>query len=178
MVPTLGGDVELALKAGCRIAVTSGGARILALTHDGTGPVLELGDRGDQPWQKAVLGGALVEFWNQFQADLIAKLQAIEAQFERFYTQEYALHQHALGPNGTSPPAQPAPNPTQAVFQPATPPQPVPPTPGAVPTERPRTPPDRKTDQGSFAAMKTYRLLSPALRLPHPAAKPAPNGEA
>ncbi len=172
VVPSLGGDIELALKPGCRIAITSGGVPVLSLAHDGLGPVLELGDRGDRPWQKAVLGGALVEFWNQFRADLIAKLQAVESQFERFYTQEYALHAHGLGPNGTTPPAQPAPNPAQAIFQPASAAPPAAQPPGAQPAEPARTPPDRKTDDATFARMKTYRLLSPVLRLPHPDARP------
>ncbi len=172
VVPTAGGDIEVALKPGTRIAITSGGVAVLALTHNGTGPVLELGERGDRAWQKAVLGGVLVEFWNQFRGDLIAKLQALEAQFERFYTQEYALHAHGLGPNGTTQPVQPAPNPAQATFQPASAAPPATPAPGVPPAEPTRTPPDRKTDDGTFARMKTYRLLSPVLRLPHPDARP------
>ncbi len=171
--PSLGGDVELALKPGRRIRITSGGAPVLTVRHDGAGPVLELGERGDRPWQEAVLGGALVELWNQFRADLIAKLQALEAQFERFYTQEYSLHQHGLGPNGTTPPVQPPPDPTTAVFQPAQAAAPAAPAPGTAPADPPRTPPDRKTDDATFARMKTYRLLSPALRLPDPQARPA-----
>jgi hypothetical protein len=139
--------------------------------------VLELGDRGDRPWQDAVLGGALVDFWNRFRIDLIAKLGALEAQFERFYTQEYALHQHGLGPNGTTPPVQPPPNPMAAVFQPAAAAPPPAPTPGLAPADPPRTAPGQKTDDGTFARMKTYRLLSPALRLPHPDARPAPQGD-
>ena len=172
--PSVGGDVHVAIKPGRRIRITSGGRPLLTIGHDGLSTVLELGDPGDRPWEDAVLGGALVAFWNQFRTDLTAKLQAIEAQFERFYTQEYALHQHGLGPNGTTPPAQPPPNPTTAVFQPAAGAQPAAPAPGQAPADPPRTPAGNRTDDGTFATMKTYRLLSPALRLPHPDARPAP----
>ena len=154
--PSIGGDIDIALKPGRRIRVTSDGQSVLTVRHDGCVPVLEVGAPGDRPWEDTVLGSTLVAFWNQFRADLIAKLQAIESQFERFYTQEYALHQHGLGPSGTTPPVQPPPNPTAAAFQPAA----------------AATPPGNKTDEGTFARMKTYRLLSPALRLPDPAARP------
>ena len=175
VVPTTGGDLELHLKPGRRIRILAGGEPLLSITHDGSTPVLQLGEQGDRPWQRLVLGDALVEFWNQFRADLVAKLQALEAQFERFYTQEYALHAHGLGPSGTTPPAQPVPNPAQATFQPATAAPPASPVQGAPPSEPARTPADRKTDDGTFATMKTYRLLSPAVRLPHPAARHDPN---
>ncbi len=171
--PSVGGDLDLALKPGRQIRITSAGVRILTVRHDGVGPVLELGDAGDRAFQHAVLGEAFIAFWNQFRADLLAKLQALEGQFEAFYTQEYARHQHGLGPNGTTPPAQPPPNPTAAVFQPAPAAAPVAPAPGAAPPEPPRTPPGNRTDDGTFAKMKTYRLLSPALRMPDPAARPA-----
>lgn len=177
--PSIGGDVDVALKPGRRIRITSGGRPLLTVRHDGLAPVIEVGEPGDRPWEDAVLGGALVAFWNQFRAELTTKLQAIEAQFERFYTQEYALHQHGLGPTGTTPPVQPPPNPTTAVFQPAAGAPPATPAPGQAPVEPPRTPASNKTDDGTFARMKTYRLLSPALRLPHPDARQAqrPNEE-
>jgi hypothetical protein len=171
--PSLGGDIDVSLKPGRRIRITSAGQPLLTVRHDGSGPVLELGVRGDRPWEEAVLGGALVSFWNAFRTDLIAKLQALEAQFERFYTQEYALHQHGLGPSGTTPPVQPPPNPAASVFQPAAAAAPPTPSPGAAPADAPRTPAGQKTDEGTFARMKTYRMLSPALRVPHPDTHPA-----
>ncbi len=175
--PSIGGDIDLTLKPGRRVRISAGGQPILTVRHDGWGPVLEVGAHGDRPWEDAVLGGVLVAFWNEFRSDLIGKLQAIEAQFERFYTQEYALHQHGLGPNGTTPPVQPPPNPATAVFQPAAAPTPPAPAPGKAPDDSPRTPPDQRTNEGTFARMKTYRMLSPALRLPHPDARPSAQDE-
>lgn len=175
--PSIGGDIDVALKPGRRVRISAGGQPILTVRHDGWGPVIEVGTRGDRPWEEAVLGGVLVAFWNQFRSDLIGKLQAIESQFERFYTQEYALHQHGLGSSGTTPPVQPPPNPTTAVFQPAAASAPPAPVPGKAPEDSPRTPPGQKTDEGTFARMKTYRMLSPALRLPHPDTRPLAQDE-
>ena len=94
------------IKAGEKLRLVSGGEPVLTVTHDGQGPRLKLGRRGDAPWEQTVLGRQLVAFFNEeFLPPLLAKLAAIENQFADFYANEYARHQHmtAWGPTPPGP---------------------------------------------------------------------------
>lgn len=163
IVPLTGGDIDVRLKPGRHVTISIGGEAVMTVAHDGTRPVLVL---GEDATERSVLGDALIAFFNDFRARLLAKLAAIEDQFARFYAQEYAVHQHGVGPGGTTPPAQPAPDPMRATFQAAEPQPPPPMVPGTAPGEPAHTSPDRRTDERSLPRMRSYRLLSGSVRLP------------
>lgn len=163
-----GGHVELDLRAGSKLRVLADGQPLVTITHDGQGPRFKIGRRGRKDWERAVLGKALVRYFNEaFLPALLAKLQALEAQFERFYRDEYAQHTHqtAWGPTPTGPLAPPA-NPDAAVFQDETAADPPPAQPGRRDPPLPAVPAGKKTRRGTLPEMIDDELLSRVLNLP------------